>query len=486
MNRLAPIRHRPPPGEPPGHDPTFSGLPDAHTLREVIDWLAGGLLERDDHSRVLLLALLSGEHVLLIGPPGTAKSALARRVHQLVGGRWFERLLTRFTVPEELFGPLSLSALDEGRYERETDAYLPTADVAFLDEVFKANSAILNALLGILNERVFDQGARRVAVPLTCLVAASNEWPDDDGMRAFQDRFLFRCDVSPVADASFRALLTLSDRPDEPPAWRLGREVAASIDRSIGGISLSDPLIEGLVALRTSLRASSVAVSDRRWVRAVRVLRVAALLEDRSQAGVEHLPILRWMLPVTPAQVTVFDDWVLRWLGVDRTLDPVWLDCAAQAFAQQLELEQSAGELAFDDSGKLALARQLAGADSGALGEGAPRLSAFSRARRYSAAHIGARVAQVSAVIERVDHWLQGADRHARDLAIGLSAGVWLSPTFADRAVETFHDSVARVRAAQERLMVAREAFCALPVNEAVAGPGGDLIPDPVDIGQST
>jgi len=254
MNRRAPVRHQPPPGETPGREPTADGLPSAQTLREVIDWLAGALLERDDHARVLLLALLSGEHVLLIGPPGTAKSALARRVHELVGGRWFERLVTRFTVPEELFGPLSLSALDEGRYERQTDAYLPTADVAFLDEVFKANSAILNALLGILNERVFDQGAQRVAVPLACLVAAANELPDDDGMRAFQDRFLFRCDVSPVADASFRTLLTLPAMQDEPPAWRFSRAVTASIDQLIGRVSLSDSLIDGLVALRANLK----------------------------------------------------------------------------------------------------------------------------------------------------------------------------------------------------------------------------------------
>ncbi len=485
MNRLAPVRHQPPPDDTAGCEPAAAGLPDAQTLRAVIDWLAGGLLERDDHARVLLLALLSGEHVLLIGPPGTAKSALARRVHELVGGRWFERLVTRFTVPEELFGPLSLSALDEGRYERQTDDYLPTADVAFLDEVFKANSAILNALLGILNERVFDQGAKRVAVPLACLVAATNELPEDDGMRAFQDRFLFRCDVSPVADASFRALLTLPDAPDEPPTWRFGRQVTASIDQLIEGVLLSDSLIDGLVALRANLKESSVAVSDRRWVRAVRVLRVAALLDGRSQAGVEHLPILRWVLPATSAQVAAFDTWILQWLGVDRTLDPVWLNRATQAFAQQLELEQSAAELAFDDSGKLALARQLAGADSSAMGHSAPRLSAFSRARRYSAAHIGARVAQISAVIDRVDVWLEDADRHARDLAVGLSAVVWLPPTFAERAAGTFRVSAERVRAAREQLNMLREAFRSLPINEEIAGDGRDLIPDPVNIGSS-
>ena len=128
----------------------------------------------------MLLAALCSEHLLLLGPPGTAKSELSRRLSSLTGGEYFERLLTRFSVPEELFGPLSIKGLERDEYNRKTEGYLPTAEVAFVDEIFKANSAILNALLTLLNERLFDNGTDRLPVPLLCLVGASNELPESE------------------------------------------------------------------------------------------------------------------------------------------------------------------------------------------------------------------------------------------------------------------------------------------------------------------
>ncbi len=149
-------------------------------LARLLDTLEQGLVERRNVVRLAVLAALAHEHTLLIGPPGTAKSALAQRLHLAFrDARYFERLLTRFTVPEELFGPLSIRALEEDRYERHTAGFLPDASIAFVDEVFKANSAILNALLTLLNERLFDNGAGRQRCPLISLIGATNAVPAD-------------------------------------------------------------------------------------------------------------------------------------------------------------------------------------------------------------------------------------------------------------------------------------------------------------------
>ena len=170
-------------------------------LRSLIEALSHGLVERAAPVRLALLAALAGEHLLLIGPPGTARRTGTPATSRVSRRRFFERLLTRFSVPEELFGPLSIAALEQDRYERQTAGFLPQAAIAFIDEVFKANSAILNALLTLLNEREFDNGAQRIACPLISVIGASNEVPQDEALAAFDDRFLLRVAIVPVRPA---------------------------------------------------------------------------------------------------------------------------------------------------------------------------------------------------------------------------------------------------------------------------------------------
>ena len=177
------------------------------TVRRATALLEVGLIERECEARLLLLALVGGEHLLLLGPPGTAKSELCRRLSTIARLGYFERTLTRFSTPEELFGPLSLAALERDEFRRATAGYAPTAELLFLDEIFKSNSAILNTLLTLLNERLFDDGAKRERVPLLSAVAASNEGPESDDLSALYDRFLLRRLVAPVSDDGVLELL---------------------------------------------------------------------------------------------------------------------------------------------------------------------------------------------------------------------------------------------------------------------------------------
>src|SRR6185312_3011326 len=180
-------------------EPTDSLSKHAQRFRSALASAARGLVEREALVELVALSAIAGEHVLVIGPPGTAKSEAARRVAATLGARYFEYLLSRFTEPSEIFGPIDLRRLREGVVEVETAGMLPEAEVAFLDEVFLGSTAILNTLLGMLNERVFRRGRTALPVSLRVCVGASNALPDDPALAAFADRFLARVFLDDVA-----------------------------------------------------------------------------------------------------------------------------------------------------------------------------------------------------------------------------------------------------------------------------------------------
>ena len=287
-------------------------------LRQLMEQMSAGLIERDEPVRLALLAALAGEHLLLIGLPGTAKSVMARRLHRAFrDSRYFERLLTRFSVPEELFGPLSIKALEEDRYQRQTEHYLPSASIAFIDEVFKANSAILNALLTLLNEREFDNGTGRQKTPLITVVAASNELPEAGELDALYDRFLCRYEVRPVSAERFTDLLTLNEaEPAISPELALDDQAIAGIASGADKVRLSEEVLGLLSALREFLAEQGIHVSDRRWRKAVKLLRTSAHTNDRDTVSVWDCALLQHCLWTEPAQRAEIARWYRRHIGI--------------------------------------------------------------------------------------------------------------------------------------------------------------------------
>jgi MoxR-like ATPase len=266
--------------------------------------LSSALIERDDEVDVVLTALVAQEHVLLVGPPGCAKSLLLDSLARWLDGRRFTALLTKFTTVEEVFGPVSLRGLKEDRFVRVTSGKLPEAEVAFVDEVFKASSAILNTLLRILNERVFEGGdGSFVQVPLRLCVAASNEWvPAETGkeLTALFDRFCLRKSVRPILTAPGRRRLLWE--ADHTP--RLSTSVTpAEIDRAhekACSLPWSEDAKEALEAVLRELAREGVVPGDRRQLKAVGVAKAFAWLCGCGRVEPEHLEVLQHVLWDSP------------------------------------------------------------------------------------------------------------------------------------------------------------------------------------------
>jgi MoxR-like ATPase len=303
----------------------------SHPLKPRFDAIRRELdqkfLAKEEIIRLMLVAAIAGEHMVLIGPPGTAKSALIRAFARLIDARYFEYLLTRFSEPNELFGPVDIQSFRSGSYRRVVTNMLPEAEIVFLDEAFKANSAILNSLLTLLNERRFNNGAQLMKVPLISLFAASNEVPSSDNLDAIFDRFLLRVHSDNLDSYHFHELMTkglalerasLKDEvtspapalppslsagavpapPPLPPKMNSGAILSAADLHTcrrtlLERVEFPEEFLATYKGLCFQLRGEGISLSDRRVVRLLKLFAASAFLDGRTRAHEGDLFILR-------------------------------------------------------------------------------------------------------------------------------------------------------------------------------------------------
>ncbi len=283
-------------------DPATAAHTAAQSVRDALHDATRHMVDRETLMELVLLAAVAREHVLVIGPPGTAKSAAARRIAQAIGGRYFEYLLGRFTEPSEIFGPIDLRKLREGSVETQTDGMLPEADVAFLDEVFLGSTAILNTLLGVLNERRFRRGHTDLVCPLRVCVGASNRLPDDPALEAFADRFLVRSFLERVSDPQLEELLEAGSALDASASLRTTSLAALdALSAAADAMDLSS-LRGSLAHAIRALRRAGIDFSDRRAVKSQRLVAAASALAGRSKASEADLWPLVFVVPSREGQ----------------------------------------------------------------------------------------------------------------------------------------------------------------------------------------
>lgn len=310
-------------------------------FKQLLGEMNRGIYEKETEISLSLLAALAGESIILLGPPGVAKSMVARQLKTAFrDAQSFEYLMSRFSTPDEIFGSVSIQKLKTSdTYERAVEGYLPTADVVFLDEIWKAGPAIQNTLLTVINEKIFRNGNREMHLPLKLLVAASNELPaKGEGLEALWDRFVIRIESRPIKlEKNFRAMLLdshadflgptdftdstdfsgftgglghadFADNADFSDLKITSEEYAEWTER-IDKIGVKIEVLDAISAIRKSLRAVNVDeaaerrniyVSDRRWKNIVRLLRTSAFMQDREEVDIcDLLPIYHclWQEP---------------------------------------------------------------------------------------------------------------------------------------------------------------------------------------------
>ncbi|CAK2393809.1 MoxR-like ATPase [Vibrio crassostreae] len=466
-------------------------------LQTLMAQMSNGLLEREQQVRLMMLAALSGEHVLLVGPPGTAKSELAKRLKSVfVEANYFERLVTRFSVPEELFGPLSIKALEEDRYNRLTSGYLPEASVAFIDEIFKANSAILNSLLTLLNERQFDNGNRRVNVPLISVVAASNELPEGEELSALYDRFILRSYVSPVSTESFDALLCGALEGFDPELnVRLKVEDLNEVQRLAEKVELTLATKEACKEFRNYLASQEIYVSDRRWRKLVKLMKVSAFTSGFNETSIYDTWILPHCLWEQPEQFEGLQELYKRLVTVDGKTPPSRLLQFLSVWESRLAEESSPhkkdaqGKLLYIDcdgneTTKKSSERQAKDRNGNLLYkdyDGNKTTNRHYRSEpwmekvendpligivRFSKAHIESRISSVQEIVSNIDQYIGTVKQELHIVEQYFNNHLWLDCNLSPEIVDSLNESLKQAEKLLNRANKLVDGFGRLPLEK--------------------
>ncbi|WP_394468250.1 AAA family ATPase [Kutzneria buriramensis] len=320
----------------------------AGRLRQIVEELTASFLERQEVVRTLLLAVLAGQHALVLGPPGTAKSQLARELtSRFTGARYWEVLLSKFTDPKRIFGPVDVGALTrDGEYRQLFEGRATQCEIAFVDEIFKCSSASLNEMLAWLNERLYhpEAGGSPLECPLVSAITASNELPADDELAAIYDRLLVRIEVGYLVDPTNFAALVRSavqtPTKSEPTTVDLA-DLLHAVRVTVPAVQVPDGVINAICDLRRALRRAELITSDRRWKQAIRLLQASAYLDGRAEVTDTDLEVLTHVLWDSPAQRPTVEREVLSLINPDARAALDLGDAIAQI---ERELDAKAGE----------------------------------------------------------------------------------------------------------------------------------------------
>ncbi|CAM4449458.1 AAA family ATPase [Paenibacillus tarimensis] len=285
-------------------------------LRSIQSYLSSKFVEREEIVDLLLIALLSKKHLLLISPPGTAKTAIVSEFASLITGlNYFQWQLGMFTTPDEVFGPVSLKGLENDQYIRQVEGKMPAAELVFLDEIFKANSALLNSFLTAINERLFYNNGKALRIPLMTMIGASNEYPmEGEGLEALYDRFQLRVELGYIkSDRGFMTMLTggLDHTPTPKPALTL--KELSKMQQEVAKLPIHDTVLSSITSIRQELYQQGIVISDRRYMQSVRLLQAHAFLQGFKQVTCDNLSVLIHSLWDKPEERDKISDVIRRY-----------------------------------------------------------------------------------------------------------------------------------------------------------------------------